>query len=106
KFWNRKKLSLLYLKLIDVEHPINRRNRSFSVARYRESYKPYTGRIGTNIANPINDDVIEFTNCFFIGQSRQIAIEYNHIGCRPNDISEYLSSFLPKEPENYWHVVL
>lgn len=106
KFWNQKKLSLLYLGHIDVEHPINSLNRSIAVAKYRESYKPYTGRIGTNIANPINDDVIEFTNCFFIGQSRQIAVEYNHIGSRPNEIADYLSSFLPKEPENYWDVVL
>lgn len=105
KFWNRRKLSVLHLSLIDAEHPVNRLNRSIAVAKYRDSYKPYTGRIGTNRANPINDDVIEFTNCFYIGQSRQIAIEYNHIGCRPNEIAEYLSSFLPKVPD-FWRVEL
>jgi hypothetical protein len=106
KFWNKKKLSLLYLGHINLEHPMNRLNRKIAVAKYRESYKPYTGRIGTNIANPIEEDVIEFTNCFFIGQSRQVAIEYNHIGSRPNEIADYLSSFLPKEPQNYWSVEL
>ncbi|WP_395761229.1 hypothetical protein [Bacillus sp. 3G2] len=106
KFWNQKKLSFLYLGIIDFEHPLNRFNRCISVAKYRDAYKPYTGRIGTNIANPINDDVIEFTNCFFIGRFRQVAIEYNHIGSRPNEIVNYLSSFLPKEPQNYWDAIL
>ncbi|MFZ3577873.1 DUF6731 family protein [Virgibacillus sp. DJP39] len=106
KFWNQKKLSLLHLKLIDTEHPLNSLNRSIALAKYRETYKPYTGRIGTNMARPIEDDVIEFTNCFFIGQFKQIAIEYNHIGSRPNEIVEYLSSFLPKQPQNFWDILL
>lgn len=106
KFWNRKKLSLLFAKHIDFAHPINCLNRSIAIAKYRDSYKPYTGRIGTNIANPINDDVIEFTNCFYIGQSRQIAMEYNHFGSRHNEIAAYFSSFLPKGAGNYWDVAL
>jgi hypothetical protein len=106
KFWDRKKLSLLYLGLIEAEHPVKRYNRSFAIAKYRDSYKPYLGRIGTNQAIPIEEDVIEFTNCYLIGHSRQIAIEYNHNGCRPYDIAEYFSSFLPKEPQNFWSVTL
>lgn len=106
KFWPGKKLSLLFAKQIDATHPINCLNRSIAIAKYRDSYKPYTGRIGTNIANPINDDVIEFTNCFYIGQYRQIAMEYNHFGSRHNEIAAYLSSFLPKGAGDYWDVVL
>lgn len=107
KFWNIKKLSLLFAKQIDASHPINCLNRSIGIAKYRDSYKPYTGRIGTNIANPINDDVIEFTNFFYIGQHRQIAMEYNHFGSRHNEIAAYLSSFLPKGGAgDYWDVVL
>jgi hypothetical protein len=106
KFWNRKKLSLLYLKPIELQNPLTIQNRSIAIAKYRESYKPYTGRIGTNIANPIEEDVIEFTNCFFIGRSKQIAIEYNHFGSRHHEIASYISSFLPKDPQNYWNVEL
>jgi len=106
KFWDRKKLSLLFVKPIDITHPIDCLNRAIAIAKYRDNYKPYTGRIGTNIANPIIEDVIEFTNCFYIGQTRQIAIEYNHFGSRHNEIAAYFSSFLPKGPSDYWDVVL
>lgn len=106
RFWNEKKLSLLHMNLIDIENPLNAYNRSFAIAKYRDSYKPYTGRIGTNIANPITDDVIEFTCCYYIERSKQLAIEYNHIGSRPNEIAKYFSSFLPKTEDNIWGISL
>ena len=59
KFWGERNLSLLFLKTIDIGNPLNLFNRSFAIAKYRDNYRPYTGRIGTNIANPIEEDVIE-----------------------------------------------
>lgn len=106
KLWGYKNLSLLYRDLIDIENPLNIDNRSFAIAKYRDNYRPYTGRIGTNIANPINQDVIEFTCCVYIKSSRQLLIEYNHEGSRPNDIAKYLSSFLPKMNDANWDICL
>lgn len=106
KFWSTKNLSLLYLKMIDINNPLNIYNRSFAIAKYRNNYRPYTGRIGTNIANPIEDDVIEFTCCSYIDHSRQLLIEYNHHGSRPNEIAKYLSSFLPKNEGAIWDLCL
>lgn len=106
RFWNKKKLSLLFMKIIDVNNPLNLYNRSFAIAKYRDSYKPYTGRIGTNLAHPIEDDVIEFTCCYYIERYKQIAIEYNHIGSRPNEIAQYFSSFLPKADGALWDICL
>lgn len=106
KFWSEKNLSLLYLKEFDLNNRLNINNRSFAIAKYRDNYRPYTGRIGTNIANPIEEDVIEFTCCSYFERSRQILIEYNHHGSRPNEIAKYLSSFLPKNDGAYWDVCL
>ncbi|WP_144512286.1 DUF6731 family protein [Bacillus sp. FJAT-22090] len=106
RHWRAKNLSLLYLKTIDVENPLNIYNRSFAVAKYRDNYRPYTGRIGTNVANPIEDDVIEFTCCCYVERSRQLLIEYNHHGSRPNEIARYLSSFLPKNEGAIWDICL
>ncbi|MCZ8540288.1 DUF6731 family protein [Psychrobacillus psychrodurans] len=106
RHWRAKNLSLLYLKTIDVENPLNIYNRSFAIAKYRDNYRPYTGRIGTNAANPIEDDVIEFTCCCYVERSRQLLIEYNHHGSRPNEIARYLSSFLPKNEGAIWDICL
>lgn len=106
RFWNERKLSLLYMKAIDLNNPLNLYNRSFAIAKYRDSYKPYTGRIGTNLANPIVDDVIEFTCCHYIERYKQLAIEYNHVGSRPNEIAKYFSSFLPKPEGALWDICL
>lgn len=106
RFWNFKKLSLLYTKLIDTTNPQNANNRSFAVAKYRDSYKPYTGRIGTNEATPIENDVIEFTCCHYLKDPNILIIEYNHNGSRPNDIARYFSSFLPKTEGDFWDIDL
>lgn len=106
RFWNSKKLSLLFLKLIDITNPLNANNRSFAIAKYRDSYKPYTGRIGTNEATPIVDDVIEFTCCHYLKDPNILIIEYNHNGSRPNDVARYFSSFLPKVEGNFWDIEL
>lgn len=106
RFWRTKNLSLLYLKMIDINNPLNLYNRSFAIAKYRDNYRPYTGRIGTNIATQIEDDVIEFTCCSYIDRSRQLLIEYNHHGCRPNEIARYYSSFLPKNEGAVWDICL
>ena len=106
RFWNSKKLSLLFLKLIDITNPLNANNRSFAIAKYRDSYKPYTGRIGTNEATPIVDDVIEFTCCHYLKDPNILIIEYNHNGSRPNDVGRYFSSFLPKVEGSFWDIEL
>lgn len=106
KLWRYKNLSLLYRGWIDTDNPLNSDNRSFAIAKYRDNYRPYTGVIGTNIANPINQDVIEFTCCVYIRSSHQLLIEYNHEGSRPNDIAKYLSSFLPKATDANWDICL
>lgn len=106
RFWNPKKLSLLYLKLIDTTNRLNVHNRSFAIAKYRDSYKPYTGRIGTNEATPIVDDVIEFTCCHYLKDPNILIIEYNHNGSRSSDIGRYFSSFLPKVEGNFWDIEL
>lgn len=103
RFWNEKNLSLFYLKLVDNRTPFNR---SFAIAKYRDNYRPYIGTIGTNQARPINEDVIEFTCCSYIDSGRILMIEYNHFGCRNNDIAKYLSSFLPKIEGAIWDICL
>lgn len=106
KFWREKKLSILFRKLIDINNPLNYNNRSFAVAKYRDDYRPYTGRIGTNEALPIESDIIEFTCCCYIESTRQLIVEYNHHGSRPNDIAKYLSSFLPNTEDGTWQVCM
>lgn len=107
RFWDEGKLSLLYLKAINIKSPYTMYDRSFAIAKYRDSYKPYTGKIGTDQAVPIEEDVIEFTCCAYIEPSKQLLIEYNHTGARPNDIAKYFASFLPNnEKDNSWGICL
>lgn len=106
RFWNGGKLSLLYLKTDFDDNAYTMYDRSFAIAKYRDSYKPYTGRMGTNIAKKIEEDVMEFTCCCYIEPSQQIMIEYNHNGAKPNDIVKYFSSFLPSVKGTNWGICL
>lgn len=103
KYWGHKNISMLFLNNVDPNYA---NNRSFALAKYRENYRPYTGRVRTNRATPITDDVIEFTCCSYIHDARTLMIEYNHFGCRTNDVANYLSSFLPQNETEHWDVCL
>ncbi len=69
------------------------RNRSFWVSKYREK-KPLAGVKGTDEAEPITKDVIETANCLLIPVKSLLVMEYAHLGCRINNLVEYLNSFL------------
>jgi hypothetical protein len=86
------------------ENSTDYRDRKIVIAKYREN-KPYLGNIGTDRIDEIPDDVLELTSAFFIPSSHMVMVEYNHQGCRPRGLEQYLSSFLPSLQDDSWSVV-
>lgn len=95
--------SLIKMKLPELNRDIN--DRVVGFANYRNK-KPFLGSRGSDRLDPIADDVLESTTCFFQHTNRLFVIEYNHHGARPKHIERYLSAFLPKTDTAYWDVEL
>ncbi|MEG0078817.1 MULTISPECIES: hypothetical protein [Enterococcus] len=83
--------SINQMRFPDLERET--RNRSFWVSKYRDK-KPLTGVKGTDEAEPITKDVIETANCLLIPVKNLLVMEYAHLGCRINNLVEYLNTFL------------
>ncbi|TCT23378.1 hypothetical protein EDD68_10792 [Melghiribacillus thermohalophilus] len=80
-------------------------DRKVVFGKFRDQ-KPYLGNMGTDNIIEINDDVLELTSIFYRRNSRLILAEYNHYGARPEALQKYLSSFLPKNEDDFWTVEL
>lgn len=100
---NRNQMSLISMAHPDPNNHETARNRTVAFCKYRDN-KPFLGTKGTDRADEIDDDVLELTSVVFIPHHHMALVEYNHQGCRPKNISDYLSSFLPSTPEESWGV--
>jgi hypothetical protein len=104
KVVDRKTISLITHKIPQTEKKNNNpADRIFSLATYREN-KPFLGQKGQDVIEEIKKDVLELTTCLYFSAYRLLAIEYNHYGCRPRKIQDYLSLFLPSTQDTSWTI--
>ncbi|MCU4715932.1 hypothetical protein OCE25_27155 [Bacillus cereus] len=95
-------ISLINMKMPDINSPTFQ-NRTVAFGKFRD-HKPYLGNKGTRRADEITDDVLELTTAVFIPNSSLVMIEYNHYGCRPVHLQNYLSLFLPSSDTESWMI--
>lgn len=79
-------------------------NRTFWLSKYRKD-KPYTGKEGTDMANPIEDDVLEPTVIHYDYRNNVLLVQHKSVGPRKGSIQQYLNEFIDRGQDG-WNIVL
>ncbi|WP_315600646.1 DUF6731 family protein [Abiotrophia defectiva] len=79
-------------------------NRTFWLSKYRKD-KPYTGKEGTDAADPIEDDVLEPCVIYYDYRTNVLFVQHKSVGPRKGSIQQYLNEFINRGQDG-WNIVL
>lgn len=78
--------------------------RIIPLGKFRQDYKPFTGKMKNPTYSEIKDDVIEMVTLVYNSKYRAIGVDFNMYGAKKKLIEDYFSSFLPQSDEEKWEL--